>query len=201
MVVLNSSHNQESLKSILVAEDSCFYLVRSKNPYAAYQVLWCRATASILRGRCKVDILLPGIMNIPDVSHRHIIYINNLPLMPIVPLVLLKPQCWDDHRNSAKHWERAKESIDILDVKSILAVARQKGAQVDTVARSRLLPSFVLAAEARVQKFIVSCPDTKAQWAEFGLLSTQRSTHTESLSRLLEDMGGLKVCHYNHSCR
>ena len=123
LIVLTSTYSQESLKRLLVESDYSFYLVDPKNKQATYKVLWC----TIGLHRCKVDILIPGTLNIPHILPQHIEHIGRLPVIPLVPLVLLKLQGWTDHRDSSKPWERLKEPVDLADVKEILAIACRRG--------------------------------------------------------------------------
>ena len=56
-------------------DDSSFYLVRSKNWRATYRVLWHRLSKDTYPRPsvdCKVDILVPGILNIPNVPQDHV---------------------------------------------------------------------------------------------------------------------------------
>lgn len=171
LIVLTSTYSQESLKRFLVASDHSFYLVDPKNKQATYKVLWC----TIGLHRCKVDILIPGILNIPHILPQHIEHIGRLPVIPLVPLVLLKLQGWTDHRDSPKPWERLKEPVDLADVKEILAIACRRGDTLDHDSRNRLPSSFISAAERRVQQFVVKCPETRTHWITFGFSSSLTS--------------------------
>lgn len=75
-----------------MSKDSNFYTVASKDPRATYRVLWYRLGYS---RSCKVDVLMPGIMNIPPVPAARIAYRRSrseLPLISFLPLLLLKLQ-------------------------------------------------------------------------------------------------------------
>jgi hypothetical protein len=98
LVVQTDLYTQERLKALLVTANPDFYLVAAKTPGATYRVLWCRLTG--YRRSCKVDILLPGIMNIPRVPRELIKRVQNLPVMPLAGILLLKLQAWEDHRNA-----------------------------------------------------------------------------------------------------
>ena len=114
-------------------------------------------------------------MNIPDVSPIDIMYRNNLPLMPLVPLILLKLQAWMDHRLSTKYWERGKEEVDYTDVKAILTIANQKGVKLDQRSRNRLSSDFVEASEMRARQFMARYSDTRSLWTAFGISSAGTS--------------------------
>src|SRR5262245_40558493 len=78
MAVLTQDVSAETIKALLVAGDSKFFLVRSKNPHNTYRVLWYNLSstpsgsssyassyASYHSRKCKVDILSPGTLNVP----------------------------------------------------------------------------------------------------------------------------------------
>ncbi|THU75320.1 hypothetical protein K435DRAFT_974877 [Dendrothele bispora CBS 962.96] len=152
MVVLTSSYTQEELKNRLVSYDPRFYTVASKDPLATYRVLWFRLSG--YRRCCKVDLLLPGVMNIPLVpleriyrmkDHQSTVtsesslssYYSTLstrsadyPLMPFLPLLLLKLQAWQDHGESPKLYMREKQPTDVKDINELLDLAVTKYAIV-----------------------------------------------------------------------
>nr|GAT54553.1 predicted protein [Mycena chlorophos] len=106
IVCLTDQHTQAALKVILTIQDTNFYTVPSKDPRATYRVLWYRLG---LRRSCKVDVLLPGVMNIPSVPTKRIVrekQRGDLPLMPFLPLLLLKFQAWQDHGEADKDYLR-----------------------------------------------------------------------------------------------
>ncbi|KAJ4479793.1 hypothetical protein C8J55DRAFT_77924 [Lentinula edodes] len=144
MVVLTSRYTQEELKNLLVRYNSNFYLVASKDPLTTYRVLWFRLTG--YHRSCKVDLLLPGTMNIPFVDPSRIHRVGNTrqtdniyssvlsakyPLMPFLPLLLLKLQAWQDHGESAKFFMRDKQPTDVQDIRELLQLAEQKYALSD----------------------------------------------------------------------
>ncbi len=94
MVVLTERYDQERLKQMLVRSDSNVYLVNSRNIHATYKVLWYRFPDSYIGKHCKVDILVPGVMNIPNVPPERLVSnaSHHLPLMPLIPYLLLKLQ-------------------------------------------------------------------------------------------------------------
>ncbi|KAJ3720070.1 hypothetical protein C8R42DRAFT_108613 [Lentinula raphanica] len=137
MVVLTSQYTQEQLKYILVRYDSRFYLIDSKDPNATYRVLWFRLTG--YHRSCKVDLLLPGIMNIPSVEPARIVRVGDIvgapagsilfrdyPLMPFLPLLLLKLQAWQDHGESPKLFVREKQQMDVRDIRELLQLAEDQ---------------------------------------------------------------------------
>jgi len=99
IVVLTNSYDQEEIKNLVVSNDSKFFLVPSRSPRETYKILYYSLHT---RGFCKVDILLPGTMNIPSVPRSHITYtqVPDVPVMPLLAVILLKLQGWMDHRDS-----------------------------------------------------------------------------------------------------
>ncbi|KAG7097934.1 hypothetical protein E1B28_005245 [Marasmius oreades] len=195
MVVLGCVWTQEELKRQVVATDSNFYTVASKDFRATYRVLYYRFPSSYTSGsttsssgysrllytsssnrrygkNCKVDLLFPGIMNIPPVPRSRIYYKDNRsskPLMPFLPLLLLKLQAWQDHGESSKQWMRAKQPTDVADITELLNVAVTKYLDVKLKNDEVWLPaSFVDAAKRRVKLFTTRYPFTRSQWKLLG---------------------------------
>ncbi|KAK7059922.1 helicase ATP-binding domain-containing protein [Favolaschia claudopus] len=168
IVCLTETHAQEELKRILVSNDSKFFTVRSKNPYATYRVLWYRL--SYIRD-CKVDVLTPGTMNIPLVPTRRIAYKkdrSDLPLMPFLPLLLLKLQAWQDHQNADKMYLREKQHVDVRDIDELLELAIEKY-DVDFKRDGQwLLETFVNTAAARVRVYVRHFPTSAESWRSIG---------------------------------
>jgi len=173
IVCLTDKHTQAELKAILVNKNSNFYTVASKDPTATYRVLWYRLSGlSGLRYKtCKVDVLTPGIMNIPAVPPSRIAYRasrSDLPLMPFLPLLLLKLQAWMDHRTAAKNYLVVKQFTDVGDIDELLELAVAEF-NVDLKADRRWLPeSFVKAAVTRVKSYVRNYPDSVKHWREIG---------------------------------
>ncbi|KAJ3790374.1 hypothetical protein GGU10DRAFT_419427 [Lentinula aff. detonsa] len=212
MVVLTSRYTQERLKSFLVHLDARFYLIASKDPSATYRVLWFRLPG--YHRSCKVDLLLPGIMNIPSVDPNRVVRIQDsmnvlnspgyassltlstdYPLMPFLPLLLLKLQAWQDHGESPKLFMRQKQPTDVRDIQELLAEQKYATAGTDVrklrLVKSRyhkettvevqtkqpsllqvetpyLPESFVQAGKTRVRKFIGMYPWSEKQWKILG---------------------------------
>ena len=170
--MLSSSYSQETLKEILVREDSNFYLVRSKNWRATYRVLWYRLSANTYPRPsvdCKVDILIPGILNIPNVPQERVRTIEGLPVMPMIPQLLLKLQGWSDHRASSRSDMQLKQYVDVDDIDQLLAIAVDEGASVGA-AECRWLPgSMTGAASARLWSYTLrASAGKKDQWRKIG---------------------------------
>lgn len=180
IVVLTTRYPQEQLKQILVSTDPTFYLVSSKDPSATYKVLWYRFGSYRARYStiCKVDILQPGIMNIPDVPTQHIETIKGLSVMPLTLLLFMKLQGWTDHRDSPKAHMRPKQHNDLRDLSELLDIAVERG---EVMGRStKWMPEeFVKAAVGRMKEHITLRPAAEAKWKAIGY---QPSTSTRQVN-------------------
>lgn len=175
-MVMSSRRTQEELKALLVSYDSSFHLVPAKNPLNTYKVLWYRLSPY---RSCKVDVLQPGVMNIPVISPDDIVWKNNLPLMPFSIILLLKLQAWTDHQTAGQSYLRMKQYTDSADIKRLLPIAITKGTQPRS---DPLLPSsFISAAETRVRQFVTSFPDTHSQWTALGFEAPKPRSATSML--------------------
>ena len=130
LVVMSRDHDTETLKEMIVQKDRDFFLRDSRQLEATHRILYCRVGSGGER-LCKVDILTPGIMNIPivpdDRMGRWTFEGKSLFSMPIIPLLLLKLQAWEDH-GASDRWEvRAKQSTDVEDINTLVNSAKQRG--------------------------------------------------------------------------
>jgi len=180
IVVLNSgpTPDSEEIKRRLVSVNPSFFLVPSTNPRNTYKVLWynLRAASSHLRPShaCKVDILVPGVLNIPSVPKDHVVYSSikgaSIPVMPFLPLLLLKLQGWADHRISHRMDFRNKQYIDVRDIYELLRIAVQNS-DLHVQNESWLPESFVAAGRRRVVQFILTHSDSSVYWRQMGLVN------------------------------
>ena len=148
----------------MVAANSSFYLVAARTPGATYKVLWYRNNY----GRCKVDLLSPGDMDIPPVPITAIDYPEQgKPCAPFMLVFLLKLQAWAQHRDSEEMRFRIKSNTDALDLRTMLPIARTRGL---TIRRAEVyLPrSFVASALLRVRRFVQEWPETLGGWGALG---------------------------------
>ncbi|KAI0658186.1 hypothetical protein C8Q70DRAFT_918106 [Cubamyces menziesii] len=173
LVVLTNLYGQETLKSMLVAADSSFYLVPSRNPRATYKVLWYRNAATFSLS-WKVDILLPGIMNIPNVPRDRIVSKSphHIPLMPLMPHLLLKLQAWSDHRASHRSDQRFKQYTDVRDIDQLLDIALRRREHIRSASLDWLPQSMITAAITRLRSFVVHAyggdRERAAKWRRLG---------------------------------
>ncbi|KIK70015.1 hypothetical protein GYMLUDRAFT_536008 [Collybiopsis luxurians FD-317 M1] len=173
LIVLNDQGNDpEALKEILVDQDDRFFFVASRDPNATYRVLWFEVS----RGReCKVDILTTGrstaldIPRVPDSRTMFIHPFNDLPLMPLLALLLLKLRGWTDHRHSSKKYEQEKVRQDVTDIREMLEIAIDQGESIGN-RESRWMPKwFITQMGDRVDEYIRKFPASQAQWENLGL--------------------------------
>lgn len=170
--------DQEELKRRVVAADPSFYLIPSKKPGARYKVLWYN---NYLSRRCKVDLLLPGIMNIPPIEIADIEYPEpGKPCAPFTLVFLLKLQAWQQHRDSGEVRFRIKSNTDAFDLRRMLPIALAKGFSIKR-GEAYLSPLFVAEAASRVNRFVRESPDTMRSWRALGF-----SVREEGISRELD---------------
>jgi len=171
LVVLTTSHTTEDLKLLLSQiAPSTFYLRPPKSIGATYKVLFAKLRGNIHYSRrsCKVDILIPGVLNIPQIPPAHILHIDDLPVMPLIPLLLLKLQGWSDHRASSRSDMQQKQYMDIRDITQLLQIAVMRGARLED-AIEWLPQEFVVAGRARLARYLETLrPSQTSNWVEIG---------------------------------
>ncbi|KAI0291365.1 hypothetical protein B0F90DRAFT_1777821 [Multifurca ochricompacta] len=114
-------YDPEEIKETIVAVDDRYYLQPSKRPEAEYQILYCRLPGWATGRRCvKVDILIPPTLHLPEILSNRIILIDDIPVMPLFDLLVMKLQGWRDHINSSRPDFRAKLPNDVFDVRALL---------------------------------------------------------------------------------
>ncbi|KAI0733340.1 hypothetical protein C8Q72DRAFT_748935, partial [Fomitopsis betulina] len=149
-LVVLADEDTEDLKHLLTEADDQFFLVPSRRRSANYEVLWYELPSN-RRGRgrqCKVDILVPGdALLIPDIPSRYIKHKDGLPVVPALPLLLMKLQGWTDHRYSNRRDFQEKELADVEDIEELLS---NTGTHIDSKQMAWLPEDFVSAAQERV---------------------------------------------------
>ena len=144
----------EDVKEIIVAADQRFYTIPSANHSATYTKLYFRLPGhSYDYDRVlKVDILVPPTLRIPWVRYSQISYIDDIPVMPLFPLLVLKLQGWWDHRRSSRTDFQAKQQADIHDIRGLVDQARATGVHLSD--ETDWDPDFLTHAEQLVAKFM-----------------------------------------------
>lgn len=151
-MVMTESHTQEELKQILARDRGSGFYTRAPRTYGAtYRVLFCTLPGD--KRSCKVDVVIQGTMEIPLIPSSRFTYAQGLPIMPIIPLLILKLKGWDDHRLSGRTDFRQKQYVDVGDINMLLQIAVQEGENLGTD-RAHLPNDFVLKGNERLSKFI-----------------------------------------------
>ncbi|KAK0229575.1 hypothetical protein EDD85DRAFT_132395 [Armillaria nabsnona] len=184
---IGGTWDQEHLKDLLVQTDQSFYVISSRNPSANYRLLYYDLSGSSrvsreLRRCCKVDILVPGSMNIPPIPSSSVVWQleqrysppRELPVLPFILLLLMKLQGWMDHGNSQAVHKRAKQPTDVRDIRELLTLsAAPRKANLNAwleMKREGWIPqSFVNQGQTRVREFVRRYPDTEKAWRQIGL--------------------------------
>ncbi|KAH8916321.1 hypothetical protein BT69DRAFT_1270553 [Atractiella rhizophila] len=117
--------SQEDIKRSVVRVDSRFYLRDAKTPGATDKVLYFKAY-SYSRTYTKVDLLLPGVMNLPTLPPEKVMMIGDLPIGPFSLLLLTKLQCWDDNRQAIQYFKQQKQYTDASDIEALLRLPNAK---------------------------------------------------------------------------
>jgi hypothetical protein len=147
----------EDIKETIVQADARYYLEDSRKPGATHQILYCRLPGWVRdKTRCvKVDILVPPTLNLPTISASETLLINNIPVMPIFDLLVMKTQGWLHHHVSLRPDYRAKESADVSDIFALLESAKQQNVSYVLEANEdRHSPEFMSHARTLVNKFV-----------------------------------------------
>ncbi|OSX57442.1 hypothetical protein POSPLADRAFT_1156966 [Postia placenta MAD-698-R-SB12] len=170
LIVLTSAHAQEPLKRMLAAADRNFTLVASKARFATYKVVWYRLPPrdGASARRCKVDILVPGTLNIPHVPAAHVATVRGLPVVPLAVLLLLKLQGWTDHRAARRVDMVVKQHDDVRDIDDLLAIARRSGVDVRRESLPWVPSTFLDAGDLRIAQYTRIHPASAVQWQELG---------------------------------
>ncbi|EIW74412.1 hypothetical protein CONPUDRAFT_85886 [Coniophora puteana RWD-64-598 SS2] len=191
-IVVFTTHLPEDLKRLLASTDRRFHLIPSKAPNSpSHIVLYFR-----LRGRrpdparepgsqrtlprtLKVDLCVPGMLDLPFVPAWHMVCGPCEPCVPVVPLLVLlglELRGWTDHRDSTKEKYREKTNDHVDDVERLLEVAvmglndegegRQKKARWKDV---DWLPEQLREnVQRRVGEFVKERPGTVDWWRALG---------------------------------
>jgi hypothetical protein len=158
IVVSEEDMDPEYIKETIAEEDGRYYLEESRKRGATHQILYCRLPGwTADPERCvKVDILVPPTLKIPDITESDAVHIDDIPVMPIFDLLVLKTQGWWDHRNSSRQDFQDKESDDVSDVVALLRCAKAEGVSYDDeVDEDRHSQEFMSHALALANRFVI----------------------------------------------
>lgn len=132
-------------------------------------MLWWR-TGSDEPGfeRFKVDILVPGTMDLPDIHQDYVVKINKFPCAPLHLLLFHKLKGWSDRRHSPRRDQRAKTPADARDIGDLLRIANRTRLNVGK-GRAYITDPFRRASYRRLKKFSRAHPEYVKLWMGLGL--------------------------------
>ncbi|KAH6906207.1 hypothetical protein BKA70DRAFT_1564553 [Coprinopsis sp. MPI-PUGE-AT-0042] len=184
VVVMNADdfgYNPENIKYQLTCSNNRFFLVDSRDPHADYRILYFRLGGPDSRRRCKVDILVPGLLSIPNIPPDGFTYAANHPRIPLVPmmtLILLKLRGWWDHWNDdTRPWMREKAAQDEEDIEEMLSMAVHEGYSVWDGDREWWDEEFIKDALDWIEEYVENWPETEEDWRHLGFFDLVPTHH------------------------
>ena len=158
----------EAIKRELCAEDNRFYTVEARNPNDWWKVLyWHTGRDEPGFERFKIDILVPGVMDLPNIHPDYIVKIDRLPCAPLALLLLHKLQGWDERRNSRRPDFLAKIPGDVQDIAYLLRIANQRGLNI-TKPKPYITDSFRSISYERIIEFSYQHQEYASLWMGLG---------------------------------
>ena len=100
----------------------------------------CRLPGWRTYDRCvKVDILTSGTMifpeggtvGLPEILEFDTFQIDDIPVMPLFDLLVMKTQGWWHHSISSRGDYQAKVDLDVVDIDALLDRAKEEGVDYD----------------------------------------------------------------------
>jgi len=178
--------HQEAIKQRLVGASKRFYLVDSQTRGAQYQVLWYHPLGEGSNRRLaavKIDILLPGITEIPAFDPSRIRYSTQLrlPVAPLSLVLLHKLQGWFIRSHSPNTYQYEKHWKDSFDVARLVPIAAKEGVKITDPALSNTL---VEKAREWVDHYVMKYPEfrTAGHWRKIGFGDTGSGGSAKDLS-------------------
>jgi hypothetical protein len=178
-IVVSDDCDSEYIKDTIVRVNERYYLEPSRLPGATYCILYCRLPgwATDRTRRVKVDILVPPTLNLPEITASERCHFNNIPVMPIFDLLVMKTQGWLHHCISHRADSQAKERHDVTDIFALLDRAKQMNVSCfDEANEYRHSPEFMSDACALVNKF-VSVYGRPGRWRALGFPVVSRQAN------------------------
>ena len=157
-VVVSEEIDPEDIKDTIADADNRYYLERSRKRGATYRILYCRLpgwTTDDTR-RVKIDILVPpSDLNLPEISASETDHLNDIPVMPLFDLLVMKTQGWWDHSVSYRADFRAKVDDDASDIFALLERAKQENVSyIDEANEDRHSRKFMSYAFTLASRFV-----------------------------------------------
>ena len=170
-IVVFGRYDREAIKAYIAARHDRFSLEDAKTPGAEYKVLYFNLHCG-LGLKCKVDILTSGRycpLHIPKIPPQHVKYPNgyDIPVVPLLVVLILKVQGWRDHRRSGKKRFRAKIPQDIEDIRQLLDMADDAGDRLNDL--DDWSPRwFLKRAESLVKRYTNHFEETTCLFRDLG---------------------------------
>lgn len=155
---------------ILRANSRNFFLKMPRDPQAEYRILYFRQYH--LGPECKVDILTPGIMNLPIVAPQKIVWVLEIPLVPFSLLLLHKLQGWHDHHIAEEKHKNHKQQQDAGDLRRMMAFR----GHIDALCKASepwgdeelFSDEFLRVTRERVETYCKAFPGRVEDWIQLG---------------------------------
>ena len=168
--------DQEFVQQGLVNRNKQFFTRRTKDPAATYRALFHYIPQSAVLPpnfkirECKVNTLLPGVMNLPYLDEQQVNEVDGLPVVPVLVLLLQKLQGWEEHFNCVEPHTFRKHAVDAEEIRELLEKMGEMPVRLfrPWSEREALGVEFVKASVERVKKFCVRFPETAVYWAGLG---------------------------------
>ncbi|GJE86854.1 hypothetical protein PsYK624_029370 [Phanerochaete sordida] len=166
LVVMTTREDSEELKRLLVSCGTDFTLENAWNPKKTYKIVFYHTP--LLPEPLKIDLLVPGDLNIPLLPYEAFVHLNilkalpaadyTLPCMPLLPLIILKLQAWNNLRNDKQR----------KDLSGLLRIAPYHSVHVAFGAK--LPEAFMQLLTDLAPNFVEVVPESKNQWRKIGLM-------------------------------
>ena len=122
----------ERIKEVIVNADRRCFLKRSRHRNATCKILMCRLPSWHTYRRCvKIDRLTSDTINFPPIFASNTPHINNIPVMPLFDLLVMKTQGWWHHCISPRKDFQATVKADVVDVDALLDYAAEEGVEYE----------------------------------------------------------------------
>ncbi|TFK70158.1 hypothetical protein BDN72DRAFT_819288 [Pluteus cervinus] len=177
-VIVITRKEDETIKDEITDHPSNrFFLSQSSQPNQTYNKVYFkvpRRSRRFERKECKVDILVPGTIHIPRIPARRMVYLDeypDIPLIPLMTLLLLKLQGWNENRSDRRPWKRKKAPKEEEDIKELLDLMVNRAMDEE----DEWCPSYLKdMAKAWVKKFVKTCPSYEWRWNRLGFETEDR---------------------------
>jgi hypothetical protein len=167
----------EELKlSITQRDPTRFFLREAREASSPYKILWYRRPLGVhcysLVNECKIDIVLPGILHLPNIRPEQLRVDEryHLPVIPFSLLLLHKLKAWDDRVNARESYKRARQATDSSDVQALLRLPHVVSLRFSRPWNDEILfnKEFQAQSRERVRLFCLEFPSQTQDWRMLG---------------------------------